>query len=314
MDTHEPLPEYPDRSRKRRDFLEGPVPERRRESTILHIRVQIIVPVPSLTPSEVGMELRQTLVDRMKIILRNRTRSSRLLSRSLDLQVLRNATFFASAALGAITEDPIKARTLLDVRRNTGMSYDLLSRLYDLTRDVNIRGLEGSLVQCGVWKGGSAGVLVAASAGGARELWLFDSWEGLPPPSPGDTAATGAGATERMYTASVSDVQDFLTERFEVPLSRVHFEKGLFEYTIPQALGSIGPIALLDIDCGLFESTATCLRLLFPQMVPHGNIVIEDYNYWTGAKRATDEFLDRNGRHVHKLLETSLSLYLERVE
>jgi O-methyltransferase len=257
---------------------------------------------------------RESLSDRLKLIIRGWSRSSRLLSNLLDMRMLRQASFLVSSAFEASLGDSAKVRAILAVRKHTGMSYELLSRLYDLTKEVNHRQLAGSLVQCGVSKGGGAGILVAASTGFVRDFWLFDSWEGLPPPLLGDRTFSGTTASERMYSASVSEVQAFLTKRLNATAHRMHFEKGLFESTIPHALESIGPIALLDVDCGLYDSTSTCLRLLASKVVPQGFVIIEDYNYWTGAKLATDEFLSLNTESFDRLLETGLTLYLERVE
>ena len=47
--------------------------------------------------------------------------------------------------------------------------------------------------------------------------------------------------------------------------------------------------------CGFFESTKVCLDELYDNVVSGGFIIIDDYVYLSGCKRAVDEFLDRQG-------------------
>src|SRR3989344_8478180 len=60
----------------------------------------------------------------------------------------------------------------------TQLNYKRLSNNYELAKEVNRKKLEGCFVECGVWKGGSAAVFVELAKG--REVWLFDSFEGMP--------------------------------------------------------------------------------------------------------------------------------------
>ena len=59
-----------------------------------------------------------------------------------------------------------------------------LVALYNLVQDVERRKLPGCIVECGVWNGGSAAIMTAASVDaaypiGKRTMWLFDLFEGL---------------------------------------------------------------------------------------------------------------------------------------
>lgn len=69
---------------------------------------------------------------------------------------------------------------------------------------LNARGISGDILEAGVWKGGMSMLMGlaemrAAQTGGARrlrDLWLMDTFEGLPAPGPGDDARS-----KRMYDA-----------------------------------------------------------------------------------------------------------------
>ena len=68
-----------------------------------------------------------------------------------------------------------------------------LKLLYNLVEQANRSQMSGDIVECGVWNGGSAAVMGAANMDTAlekepRTIWLFDSFQGLPPPGEKDGA------------------------------------------------------------------------------------------------------------------------------
>lgn len=54
-------------------------------------------------------------------------------------------------------------------------------------------------------------------------------------------------------------------------------------------------MAVLHIDCDYYEPAKYCLEQLYPLVTPGGAVVIDDYNYFKGAKMATDEFRAKYG-------------------
>src|SRR5882757_7955434 len=74
------------------------------------------------------------------------------------------------------------------VMNHTMVSFHRLAALWAQVRYLDRYGLAGSMVECGVWRGGAAGLMALAHlhghlgnpAAANRELHLFDSWEGLP--------------------------------------------------------------------------------------------------------------------------------------
>src|SRR3954452_12408370 len=74
------------------------------------------------------------------------------------------------------------------VERARSLSMVFEPTLRDLAlkvRDVVDAGVLGDLVECGVWRGGSAFLMAEVlelRGAGARKVWLFYSFEGPPPP------------------------------------------------------------------------------------------------------------------------------------
>ena len=61
-------------------------------------------------------------------------------------------------------------------------------------------GIEGDIVECGVWRGGSSmmAALAQAQIGLTRRMWLYDTFEGMPPPSVHDVRYSGEPAAETL--------------------------------------------------------------------------------------------------------------------
>lgn len=83
-------------------------------------------------------------------------------------------------------------------------------------------------------------------------------------------------------------------------LSGVHNYKiipGWFKDTLPHYDG--GPIAILRMDGDFYESLMDTLMNLYPKVVRGGILIIDDYYYWQGARKAVHDFLSQ-----HKLADT----------
>jgi O-methyltransferase len=163
--------------------------------------------------------------------------------------------------------------------------------------------IPGDVVECGVWKGGTvmAIALTLLRLGDRnRHLYLFDTFEGMAPPTDADVDFRGAGAAAQLAKstkgpegrvwayASLEEVQRAVLGTGIDP-SRVHFVKGRVEDTLPaQAPDQIG---LLRLDTDWYESTRHELVHLYPRLVSGGVIIIDDYGHWQGARRAVDEYV-----------------------
>jgi O-methyltransferase len=182
-------------------------------------------------------------------------------------------------------------------------------RVYALAQAVRyVAGNEipGAMVECGVWKGGSMMAVALTLIGLGkqdRDLYLFDTFEGMPQPSGMDVSHDGLTAAADFEKTKISeDSSDWCRAPLDLvqtvlgstgyDSSRIHLVKGKVEDTIPEAAPE--RIALLRLDTDWYESTRHELQHLFPRLSPGGVIVIDDYGHWQGARQATDEFLARN--------------------
>jgi hypothetical protein len=122
-------------------------------------------------------------------------------------------------------------------------------------RRVLAHNIPVSFVECGVLGGGASSLIaeLLRQAGVAdRKVWLFDSFEGLPPPERIDAPAAitySQNSNSPSYfnncRASLVEVERIATELGLY----TEFVKGWFDQTLPANRDRVGPIALLRIDC-----------------------------------------------------------------
>jgi O-methyltransferase len=170
--------------------------------------------------------------------------------------------------------------------------------LYAGTKYVVARDVPGDVVECGVWKGGSA-MLAALTLdrvnGRDRRLHLFDTFAGMTEP----TAPDGRAALEEWRRRDRGDHNEWCySGREEVeanmrstgyPAERVTLVEGKVEDTLPERAPD--RIALLRLDTDWYQSTYHELVHLYPRLEPGGVLIIDDYGHWSGARRAVDRYL-----------------------
>lgn len=167
-------------------------------------------------------------------------------------------------------------------------------------RHVVRSGLPGSIVECGVWKGGgmmAAAYTLMAEGDTSRDIFLFDTFEGMTEPTDADRSGNDVLASAHLSRipkgtgswcyAGIDEVRTNLAST-GYPQERLHFVKGPVEQTLPMSIGSI---AVLRLDTDWYESTRHELIHLFPLLVEGGILMIDDYGHWKGSRKATDEFL-----------------------
>ncbi len=196
---------------------------------------------------------------------------------------------------------------------NTQVGVASICNLEFAARHVIEKKLRGAFVECGTWRGGSLGYWARSFIrnGGddsAAPLYGFDSFEGMPRM----TAADGEKASQWLYGKQLSEVERKLIDGALVPTGAnvaseaecralveasgyhkdsIHVIKGWFQDTLPVHKRGIGPIMALRLDGDLYEATRFCLETLYDAVLSRGVVIIDDYEYFDGCRRAVDEFI-----------------------
>lgn len=148
------------------------------------------------------------------------------------------------------------------------------------------RGTPGCIVEAGCYHGGSATKLSLCAALSDRTLFLFDSFEGIPPNDEEQISHGKRRAVFRpgAYAGSLEEVRGNI-ERFG-DVKSCRFVRGWFSDTMPGFGEAVG-VAFVDVD--LVSSTRDCMRYLYPRLVPGGAIYSQDAHLSKVANLLNDE-------------------------
>ena len=167
-------------------------------------------------------------------------------------------------------------------------------------------GIEGAIVECGVWRGGQmmAAAMTLRHLEAERDIYLLDTFAGMTKPDDRDLDLSGAAAApvyqdslerpvgERWCEAGIEDVRRNLATT-GYPMSKIRLVQGDVEATIPAAAPEA--IAYLRLDTDWYASTAHEFEHLYPRVTRLGVVTVDDYGHWQGARQATDEYLEKHG-------------------
>ena len=198
-----------------------------------------------------------------------------------------------------------EGRKLIDQVQAEKLTYLECEALWDLrqrAQSAEARGIPGAIVEAGCALGGSA-IVLARSKAQDREMYVYDVFGMIPPPDDRDGddvkqryATIVAGASEGIGGQKYYGYESDLLAKVEANFDRfavspathnIHLVKGLFHETLYPDWS----VALAHIDGDWYESVKVCLDRLWPIMSKGGVIVVDDYDAWTGCRRAVYEFI-----------------------
>jgi len=190
-------------------------------------------------------------------------------------------------------------------RRLSMVSSDRLWSVIQATKYIIKNEIKGDFVECGVWRGGCslAMAMVLDDFKVDRKIFLFDTFAGMTQPTEQDKNYLGERAVSSFEkfkrddescdwcSASIEDVK----EQFKkVGLEKkAIFIKGDVLKTLSEEKNLPKKISLLRLDTDWYESTKFEMDILYPRLQKNGVLLIDDYGFWTGSRKAVDEYLSK---------------------
>ena len=191
--------------------------------------------------------------------------------------------------------------------RKSKYTLTSMERCYSLYKTIQyiVKGnVLGDIVECGVWRGGSAmlaALTLIENKQTHRKIYLYDTYEGMSEPTDKDIDLHGTPyrliweKEKERLTVSLDEVKENMSST-GYPKENIIFVKGMVEDTIPNTVPN--QVALLRLDTDLYESTYHELIHLYPKVTPHGVIIIDDYGHFQGAQEATDKYFNQESQKV----------------
>lgn len=188
-------------------------------------------------------------------------------------------------------------------------SREVLQFTYDMA--VKYKHKPGVYVEAGV----AAGAQIIAMAAGApnKTIYAFDSFQGIPRPSnkdnqmpgirflskaeqkalpnPGEQVLESTGTTSVSWDDFWNHIEGaFPGMREELSIIGV---EGWFEETLP--ITGCPEISILRLDGDLYNSTAVCLKYLYPKVIKGGLVIVDDWALPGCREAAYDYFTEMKG-------------------
>ncbi len=180
---------------------------------------------------------------------------------------------------------PAAAETMIGMQRLTSLQH--------CAEIVLAENIPGDLVECGVWRGGACILMravLAAYGDENRNVWVADSFKGVPPPDiekyPADEDLRLDLKSNILAVSECTVRSNF--ERYGLLDDRVRFLVGWFKDTLHDA--PIDHIALLRLDGDLYESTFQALDALYPRLSNGGFCIIDDYHAIDACRQAVTDY------------------------
>lgn len=206
---------------------------------------------------------------------------------TLILNVLkRTGRQFLERAGYKIYKRPVLTMNAFEMRR-----FHYLGRMFQ-----KISSVAGDIVECGVFQGGRLLMLTyftfEEQKTPPRLIWGFDSFQGFPEPTVEDASYRKTKKGEFGET-TVRTVLRFLRDsglNHNFIKTQIRLVPGFFHESLKKFPDR--SIALLHLDCDLYQSYRDALTALFPKVAEGGIVLFDEYGKppWPGAKRAVDEY------------------------
>lgn len=160
--------------------------------------------------------------------------------------------------------------------------------VYQSLKYVAANDVPGDLVECGCFLGGMTVFIlrICEAIGLERRLHVFDSFVGHPDNE--QDVMRGKVAVGPQFESVLEGVRSNLQENVR-SIDHVELIQGFVEDTIPAH--PIEQIALLRLDTDFYSSTRVELEHYYPALSEEGVLIVDDYGFFQGARRATDDYL-----------------------
>lgn len=209
---------------------------------------------------------------------------------------------------------------------NTMINKNHLLFLDKIIYYVNRNNIIGSIVECGVWKGGCCMWMAYCQKKYSKKLryiYMYDTYQGMTIPNSNKDDPKALELYKKIndkeYKRNYDNWHnenkwayapiDFVKNN----MSKTNYDKNKIKYIIGDICETLQynnnrpeKISILRLDTDWYESTKIELELLYPLVSINGFIIIDDYYSWRGSKNATDEFLAKNKDNV-KIIDNKLT-------
>ena len=179
-------------------------------------------------------------------------------------------------------------------KNSTRMDIYRIYELWDVVK--RAAGLDGDVLEVGVWRGGSGAILGAANKKATKStVYLADTFKGVVKAGKKDTVFRGGEFSD---TSEVI-VKDLMKK---AGVTKYKILKGIFPDDFTGKI-NIQKIKVCHIDVDTFESAKGVFEYVWPRMVSKGIVLFDDYSDWgcEGVTKYVNSLKPKDGVFIHNL-------------
>ena len=218
-------------------------------------------------------------------------------------------------------------KTLEIASKYSMTGFERMFFLIKALRQIQIDEVEGDFVECGVWRGGNLILfqkMIEKLNFNNRKIFAYDTFSGMSQPGKEDSNINNESAEKILNSLKKKKVdpeKNIIFAKCNLEDVKKNFEmntenndnliciKGEVEKTLKIDENLPTKISLLRLDTDWYESTKIELEVLFPLLSKNGILIIDDYGYWKGSKKAVDEYFKDKNINLFKIDFTSRYLF-----
>ena len=193
-------------------------------------------------------------------------------------------------------------------------------RIFALMKSINFvkhNNVDGDFVECGVWRGGNLILFqkFIEKYSLSKKIYAYDTFEGMSEPDKIDETFKGESSKDllnKLYKKKVDRKKNILIADCSIEQVQENFKKfsnknnlicvkGPVEKTLDIKENLPNKISILRLDTDWYSSTKKELEVLFPLLEKNGILIIDDYGFWKGARKAVDEYFENKNVTMFKI-------------
>ena len=193
-------------------------------------------------------------------------------------------------------------------------------RIFALMKSINFvkhNNVDGDFVECGVWRGGNLILFqkFVEKYNLSKKIYAYDTFEGMSEPDKIDETFKGESSIDllnKLYKKKVDRKKNILIADCSIEQVQENFKKfsnknnlicikGPVEKTLDLKKNLPNKISILRLDTDWYSSTKKELEILFPLLEKNGILIIDDYGFWKGARKAVDEYFENKNVTMFKI-------------
>ncbi len=202
----------------------------------------------------------------------------------------------------------------------SGYTMTSHERIFALMKSINFvkhNNVDGDFVECGVWRGGNLILFqkFIEKYNLSKKIYAYDTFEGMSEPDKIDETFKGESSKDllnKLYKKKVDRKKSILIADCSIEQVQENFKKfsnknnltcikGPVEKTLDLKENLPNKISILRLDTDWYSSTKKELEVLFPLLEKNGILIIDDYGFWKGARKAVDEYFENKNVTMFKI-------------